>query len=87
MVRVTKPKRQRTQHFIGAWREYKGLTQEQLAGRVEMSRENLSKSDLLERDPRMEAIVDELREIIDQVSEADRKEIMRFAKFRLQIKE
>jgi len=47
----------------------------------------VSKSDLLERDPRMEAIVDELREIIDQVSEADRKEIMRFAKFRLQIKE
>jgi transcriptional regulator with XRE-family HTH domain len=111
MVRIAKPRRQRTHHFIAAWREYRELTQEQLAGRVDMSRENLSKiesgkvpyrqdfleacavaldtskSDLLERDPRMEKMVDELRDIVDRASETDRKEIIRFAKYRLEIKE
>lgn len=111
MVRVTKPKRARTHHYIAAWREYRGLIQEQLAERVGMSRENLSKiesgkvpyrqdfleacaealnaskSDLLERDPRLEKLVDELRDIVDRASETDRKEIIRFAKFRIENKE
>ena len=108
MVRIAKPRRQRTRHYIAAWREHKGLTQEQLAGRIEMSRENLSKieagkepyrqdfleacadamdvskSDLLDRDPQMEKMVDELRALLDAASESERTEIIRFAKFTLQ---
>jgi transcriptional regulator with XRE-family HTH domain len=43
MIKITKPKHPRKQHYVSAWREYRGLTQDQLAGRVDMSRENLSK--------------------------------------------
>ena len=108
MIRIAKPRKSRSAHFIAAWREHRGLTQEQLAGRVGMSRENLSKieagkvpyrqdflescaealscskGDLIERDPRMEKMVDELRDILDHASDEDKKEIIRFAKYRLQ---
>ena len=30
-------------HFIRAWRKFRGLTQEQVSARIEMSRENYSK--------------------------------------------
>lgn len=43
MPSVRKPDRQRTRTFIRAWREYRNLSQEQMAGRVEMSRENYSR--------------------------------------------
>jgi len=43
MPSVRKPNRQRTRTFIRAWREYRNLSQEQMAGRVGMSRENYSK--------------------------------------------
>lgn len=43
MPSVKKPGRTRTKTFIRAWREYRGLSQEKMAGRVEMSRENYSK--------------------------------------------
>lgn len=40
MPPVPKPKRQRTQHYFRAWREFRGLSQEQVAERINMSREN-----------------------------------------------
>lgn len=43
MPSVKKPERQRTRTFIRAWRDFRGLSQEQMAGRVDMSRENYSK--------------------------------------------
>lgn len=43
MSSVRKPERHRTQTFIRAWRNFRGLSQEQMAGRVDMSRENYSK--------------------------------------------
>jgi transcriptional regulator with XRE-family HTH domain len=40
MPRVTKIKRTRERHFIKEWRIFRGLTQEQMASRVQLSREN-----------------------------------------------
>jgi transcriptional regulator with XRE-family HTH domain len=40
MPRVAKPKRQRGRHFVREWREYRGLSQEQMASFVYLSREN-----------------------------------------------
>src|SRR5512139_1747541 len=38
-----KGKKQRRKTFIRAWREFRNLTQEQLAGRLEMSKASLSR--------------------------------------------
>lgn len=43
MPPVVKPPRKRSRHFIGKWREYRGLSQDQLAERIGMSRANYSK--------------------------------------------
>lgn len=43
MPSVKKPERLRTRTFVRAWREHRRLTQEQMAGRLDMSRENYSK--------------------------------------------
>lgn len=43
MPPVKKQPRQRGRTFIRAWRKYRGLSQEELASRVNMSRENWSK--------------------------------------------
>jgi transcriptional regulator with XRE-family HTH domain len=40
MPSIRKPERQRTRTFIKAWREHRRLSQDQVAGRIEMSREN-----------------------------------------------
>ena len=92
VMKISKPKKERMRHYIGAWREYRGLTQQQLADRIEMSRENLSKieamkvpyrqdfleycsqalnvskGDLIERDPAVQIKVDALRELLDGLS-------------------
>jgi transcriptional regulator with XRE-family HTH domain len=108
MPSIRKPKRQRTAHFMRAWREYRNLSQEQMAGRVDMSRENYSRiengkvpynqdilemaavalncsaSDLLERDPRIEDGIEELRSMLARASEPDRRRIMAVVKTMLQ---
>lgn len=43
MAPVPKPKRERQRHFIAQWRKHLGLTQDQVAERIDMSRENYSK--------------------------------------------
>ncbi|MFG1302681.1 helix-turn-helix transcriptional regulator [Xanthobacter autotrophicus] len=43
MPPVPKPSRQRHRHFIREWRKFRHLTQEQVAARVDMSRENYSR--------------------------------------------
>lgn len=43
MPPVPKPARQRQRHFIREWRKFRGLTQDQVAARIEKSRENYSK--------------------------------------------
>jgi transcriptional regulator with XRE-family HTH domain len=43
MPPIPKPKRHRHRHFIAQWRKHRGLTQEQMAERIGMSRENYSK--------------------------------------------
>jgi transcriptional regulator with XRE-family HTH domain len=43
MPPIKKLKRKRASHFLLQWRNHRGLTQEQLAERIEMSRENYSK--------------------------------------------
>lgn len=43
MAPVPKPKRQRQRHFIKEWRKFRRLTQEQVAERIGMSRENYSR--------------------------------------------
>jgi transcriptional regulator with XRE-family HTH domain len=43
MAAFPKPHRQRHRHFIKEWRRYRGLTQEQLAERLDMSRPNFSR--------------------------------------------
>lgn len=40
MPRIKRPKRTRTRHFLKEWRDHRGLTQEQMASRVQISREN-----------------------------------------------
>lgn len=40
MPRVKRPKRTRLRHFIKEWREHRGLSQEQVASRLQISREN-----------------------------------------------
>jgi transcriptional regulator with XRE-family HTH domain len=40
---VKKPHRSRTQTFIRAWREYRDLSQEQMASRLDISRTNYSR--------------------------------------------
>lgn len=40
MPRIKRPKRTRSRHFIKEWRDHRGLTQEQMASRVQISREN-----------------------------------------------
>jgi transcriptional regulator with XRE-family HTH domain len=108
MPSIKKPERQRTRTYIRAWREYRGLSQEQMAGRVDMSRENYSRiengkvpynqdvlemaavglscstSDLLERDPRIEDGVAELRSLLARATEPDRKRIIAVVKTLLQ---
>ena len=108
MPSVRKPERQRTRHFLRAWREYRKLSQEQMAGRVEMSRENYSRiengkvpynqdilemsavalnctvSDLLERDPRIEDGIEELRSLLAKASDPDRRRILAVVKTMLQ---
>lgn len=110
MPSVRKPERQRTRTFIRAWREYRKLSQEQMAGRVEMSRENYSRiengkvpynqdilemaavalncstSDLLERDPRIDDGVNELRSLLASASEPDRRRIIAVVKTLLENK-
>lgn len=43
MPPIAKPKRDRSKHFIKEWRKHSGLTQEQAAEMIPMSRENFSK--------------------------------------------
>jgi len=43
MAPVPKPKRQRTKHFFKEWREYRGLTQDQVMGRLGWSQSKLSR--------------------------------------------
>lgn len=40
MPRVKRPKRTRLRHFIKEWRDHRGLSQEQVASRLQISREN-----------------------------------------------
>jgi transcriptional regulator with XRE-family HTH domain len=104
MPSIRKPERQRTRTFIKAWREHRGLSQDQVAGRIEMSRENYGRiengkvpynqdvlemtaialncsvSDLLERDPRIENSIDELRALMSRASENDQKRALALLK-------
>lgn len=43
MPPVPKPKRERTKHFFREWREYRGLTQEQVIGRLGWSQSKISR--------------------------------------------
>ena len=108
MPSIRKPERQRTRTFIKAWREHRGLSQDQVAGRIEMSRENYGRiengkvpynqdvlemtaialncsvSDLLERDPRVENSIDELRALMSRATESDQRRVIAVVKTLLQ---
>ena len=43
MPPIKKPFRARSKHYIRAWREYRNLTQQQLADRMETTRETVSR--------------------------------------------
>jgi transcriptional regulator with XRE-family HTH domain len=104
MAPIKKPTRKRTRTFIRAWRDHRGLNQEQMAGRVGMSRENYSRiengkvpynqdflemaavalsctvSDLLERDPRVESSIEELRSLMARATESDQRRVIAVVK-------
>lgn len=48
MPRVGNPKRRR-RHFIREWREHRGLTQEQLADRLDTTKANISRVESLKQ--------------------------------------
>lgn len=59
MARIKKPKPHLGQHYIKAWREFRGLTQEQLGSRVDLSRTQLSRIENFEQpysQPLLEAL-------------------------------
>ena len=63
MPRVGNPKHRR-RHFIRAWREYRGLTQEQLADRLSTTKANISRIENLRQgytQDFLEACADALR--------------------------
>lgn len=62
MPPVQRPPRQRHRHYILEWRKFRNLTQEQVAGRVDMSRENYSR---LER-----GLVPYGQDILEQLADA-----------------
>lgn len=43
MPPVKKPKRRLRRHYLKEWREYRNLTQEQVAGRLDIDRSTLSR--------------------------------------------
>ena len=104
MPPVPKPKRNRHRTFIAEWRAFKGLTQDRVAERIGISRENYgriesgkipynqdtlelcadalgcSASDLLERDPNAEKMVDDLHELLSGASAEDHARVIAVAK-------
>lgn len=46
-----KPKKAKVKNYIREWRDHRGLSQEQLAGRVERSQETITRLENLRTDP------------------------------------